>query len=386
MPKEARHMQTIAAAHHCNRSVAQLTLVAMLALLVGARSAGGQEIAIEARFEMAGVFHEGAAPVQVGGRWGLIDHQGNWIVKPTYDQVGPGGEGLFPFQQDGKWGYVEASGTQRVGARYEEAKPFDDGVAPVKLGGLWGLLKPDGSLEVDFRFEEIGGHEGRYISARDAEGWAVFQDAGSAGESRDDLQMELYTDGGTDGTLPLRLYSISEGAVVAAYPDGERLIDLAIRKPFRNMAAYYSVRRRSEGLAAAASKADSWSFIDKSGYTVWYFDAYQDAMIFSEGLAPVKRDGRWGYIDRSGGFVIEPRYDAAHPVRDGYAIVRAGDKRGFLKNDFEQGLVAFIEPQYDDASRFSEGLAPVRIGDKWGYVADRSGKVIDGEIIDVNAK
>jgi hypothetical protein len=376
-------MKPLSAASRPVRLFSGPVLAALGVLLIGSPSAVGQGLAIQPRFDAAGVFHRGAAPVRIDGRWGLIGRQAEWILKPTYDQIGPGGESLFPFQQDGKWGYLDNAGTPRISALYDEAQPFDDGVAPVKSKDAWGLLRPDGSLAVDFRFDEIGGHRGEYVSARDSEGWAVFQNAGTTDEYRHKLSVNIVDQNGVQApTPPDRLYSISEGAVVAAYTDGERLIELADYSKIDELPSYVSVRRRSEGLAAVAWAKDEWSFIDKAGYP-WRHGVYQDAMIFSEGLSPVKLEGRWGYLATSGELEVTPAYDAAYPVRDGYAIVRVGDKRGFLKHDIERGLIAFIDPQYDDASRFSEGLAPVKIGDKWGYVADRSGLVIEGGIIEV---
>src|ERR1043166_1013737 len=67
---------------------------------------------------------------------------------------------------------------------------------------------------------------------------------------------------------------------------------------------------------------------------------------------------------------MEPIYDAAFPFRGEYAVVRQGEKRGFLRLDPQGGISVFIAPQYDDVFRFTEGLAPVKIGKSWGYVSD----------------
>jgi hypothetical protein len=55
------------------------------------------------------------------------------------------------------------------------------------------------------------------------------------------------------------------------------------------------------------------------------------------------------------------------------------DKKGF----FEGGKWGYIDktgkyiinPQFDEAMGFNEGLASVRIGDKWGYI-DKNGKFV----------
>ncbi len=53
--------------------------------------------------------------------------------------------------------------------------------------------------------------------------------------------------------------------------------------------------------------------------------AYEDAGSFSEGLAAVKKDGKWGYIDETGEAVIDFRYDYAGRFSEGLAFVMRQD-------------------------------------------------------------
>ena len=48
---------------------------------------------------------------------------------------------------------------------------------------------------------------------------------------------------------------------------------------------------------------------------------YEDARWYSDGLAAVKQDGKWGYIDEAGEVVIPFEYAYAWPFNEGYAIV-----------------------------------------------------------------
>ena len=63
----------------------------------------------------------------------------------------------------------------------------------------------------------------------------------------------------------------------------------------------------SEGLAAVEING-KWGFIDHTGKEIIPLK-YDDAGSFSEGLAPVKLDGKWGQIDKNGN---EYFIDAAH--------------------------------------------------------------------------
>jgi hypothetical protein len=151
---------------------------------------------------------------------------------------------------------------------------------------------------------------------------------------------------------------------------------------------------------------------------------------------PVNRNGRWGYANRTGQFVIKPKYFAAEPFREGLALVVTrkpwrplGSEYGEFRlaqityidpsgheihaplsvrraSSFADGRAVVvpdyvlrakggcakggyldtkgdwaIKPQFDGLSDFSEGLAAVNlgancgIGGKWGYV-DKQGQTV----------
>src|SRR5579871_4742396 len=50
---------------------------------------------------------------------------------------------------------------------------------------------------------------------------------------------------------------------------------------------------------------------------------------FSEGLAAIKVDGQYGYIDKSGKMVIKPQFWEAADFSEGKALVRFLGKPGF---------------------------------------------------------
>lgn len=56
-------------------------------------------------------------------------------------------------------------------------------------------------------------------------------------------------------------------------------------------------------------------------YTEVIAPQYEAAGLFDDGLAPVKQNGKWGYIDKTGKTVIPFQYDIAGLFNEGYAIV-----------------------------------------------------------------
>ena len=56
-------------------------------------------------------------------------------------------------------------------------------------------------------------------------------------------------------------------------------------------------------------------------YEVIINPQYEDADSFSQGLAAVKKDGKWGYIDMEGSTVIPFQFDYAFSFSKGLAVV-----------------------------------------------------------------
>jgi hypothetical protein len=98
---------------------------------------------------------------------------------------------------------------------------------------------------------------------------------------------------------------------------------------------------------------------------------WEEADVFSEGLAVVRSKGKYGYIDRTGKTVIAAHWGTAGPFSEGRAWVTDGS--GFGCIDTSGKVVSF--PQWDFASDFSEGRAQIQSNGKFGFI-DRSGNVI----------
>src|SRR5438270_284384 len=88
-------------------------------------------------------------------------------------------------------------------------------------------------------------------------------------------------------------------------------------------------------------------------------------------LYPVKINGKFGYINRSGKVAIQPQFDDAEEFADGYAPVKLANRWGYV----DSGGKLAIAPQFDMADPFSDGRAMVGLGPKLGYI-DKTGKFV----------
>ncbi|MBX9222493.1 WG repeat-containing protein, partial [Campylobacter coli] len=67
-------------------------------------------------------------------------------------------------------------------------------------------------------------------------------------------------------------------------------------------------------------------------------------------------------IDKSGKFVIEPKFDYVWSFGEGLAAVELNGKYGFIDKNGE----FVIESKFDGVGYFSEGLARVELNGKYG--------------------
>jgi hypothetical protein len=110
-----------------------------------------------------------------------------------------------------------------------------------------------------------------------------------------------------------------------------------------------------------AKKYGKWGFINKSGD--WIISSkYEEAYYFSEGLAAVKYFGNWGYIDRKGEWIIQPEFRNAKPFKEGLACVMQYNYWGYINKKGEW----HFEPKLIVVSSFTDGKAIIKNDD--GYV------------------
>jgi hypothetical protein len=126
----------------------------------------------------------------------------------------------------------------------------------------------------------------------------------------------------------------------------------------------------SEGLIAV-KKDGKWGYADRTGHIV-ISPTYDAALAFSEGMAAVVLKKKWGYVDRAGKLLIEPKFNVAGVFRKGRASVFVGRTASYINRD---GEAAFPKTfSYAEGFFDANGLARVKdtAADLWGFI-DRSG-------------
>lgn len=255
-----------------------------------------------------------------------------------------------------KYGFIGKSGDFVIPAKYDRAHVFSEGLAAVSEDGLYGYVNTEGRMVIPPQFEEARIFSEGLATVKMDKVYSLIDRSGK-------IPQPEYR--GTGDIGPFK-----EG--IARRGSGSGFVDRRLKKV---AGGFDYVCNFSEGLACVYSidRHPGYGYINTSGRFVleprYEFD---DAWEFSEGLAAMQTpDCKYGFIDKSGEFVIPATLGFTDSMQEGMARFRFHGKFGFIDKKGE----TVIEPQYQWVGSFSEGLAPYYRNGKFGYL-DRNGKEV----------
>lgn len=217
------------------------------------------------------------------------------IYKTTYFVTNEGNEG-FPYPEKNSEGKVRFVYNTENGKEALTGYEFDDAhgsyclvenifIAPAETDGKWGYVL----LEVPMEEGEVA-ELGETV-------WEIEPKYENA---------EAFTE---------QIAAVKiDGKYGAINENGELVLP----------AIYDSMKYRSFGVLPASLNGE-WYFLGADGNPL--FGPFEDAESYEFGFAAVKRDGKWGYIDKNGMDATAFAYDEVYAVEaEGTAWVRTGEK------------------------------------------------------------
>lgn len=280
-------------------------------------------------------------PFSNGGKCGFLNQSGAVTIPPQFDFCTHFKEHLAGISTGGKVGYINKRGQVVIPLKYDGLLPeqFSEGFAPVQFRTAEGTRRV-GYVDRFAKFNEI---EGATEAFSFSEGLARVR--------RDEKWG--YIDKSFMFVIPPQFKfarSFYDGLASVGTLDEEFYIDKLGRKVITNYGS--NGGDFSEGLAWFRSKYTGYGFMNTLGRIV-VEPQFSYPCFFKANLACVEYEGKWGYIDRSGKFVIPPQFDEAEDFsEDGFAVVKLAGKFGLIDN---AGRI--IIPARYDRLEWLKGLA-----------------------------
>jgi hypothetical protein len=94
---------------------------------------------------------------------------------------------------------------------------------------------------------------------------------------------------------------------------------------------------------------------------------------YSEGIAYVMRNGKYGFVNLDGNLIGDIKYESAGDYHEGRAWVMLGGMFGFINRD--GNVVVDIKYRYESAGDYHESRAWVMLGGMFGFI-NRDGNVV----------
>lgn len=296
---------------------------------------------------------EGRAIVGKNGKYGVIDSDGQVILPLEYDVCYDYTEGLAAVNKDGKWGFVDVNGQIVIPLEYDAAESFDHGFAPVCKDGKCGYIDRSGAIAVPIEYDGCITRAllGQVTLVKQGERWGIVWLTDLAEEVIENTEPETEvpeTSEASVETNPSAAYDVSDLIPLDGdpFPEDDCFSTFNAGNGIGEDAVLQITTKRSDGKIR---------IFDYAGQRIGDFD-YDEIESFSEGLAAVSHDGKWGFVDRNYQLVIPMVYDQVGVFSNGLADVKQNGAWGYLDR---QGQIV-IPPQYEIAAAFRDGIAPVR--------------------------
>lgn len=316
------------------------------------------KLVIPPRFEQAGPFDDGVARVEVRdcrSGVGAIDRTGKFLIPPVFDEVFPfGANGVARVQRGERFGFVDRDGALVTPVRFSDAGDFgesDLAFARDPESGLYGYIGSDGEWRVAPRFADARSFREGLAGVRESgEWWRVIDENGEQfWKFRSSRPIDFF-----DGVAFVRP---QRGGLTGLI---RRTGEWVVPPKFTTARSFH------ENRAAVASRdvdrGRSYYFIDSSGRRVGdeIFDTYYP---FRAGLAPVRRNGRWGVIDHAGELVLEPKYEWTGVGDNGVSLRPEGELYAYVDREGSP-----IAGGYLRARDFRDGTGSVLTKGGWGVI------------------
>jgi hypothetical protein len=296
-------------------------------------------------------------PVHIDGKYGYIDTDGDLVFDPVFDEANTFSNDLALVRIEDFFGYVNKSGEFIIEPIYEDASSFTEGVAFVKRNRRHFVIDTTGSVLFKIPNRDFYRISEGLICIRDKK-----NPSASVGNTARGLNKRKwgYIDKSGNTIIPFQFdwaMPFAEGLARVCLGRDHGYIDklgkMAFKVPYKWRDAF------SEGFARFQATNRKYGFIDRSGNQI--IPARFDwTGIFREGMVAVKIKNKWGYINASGDFVIEPQFEDAplspSPFKEDLACVKFGELFGFINKEGKK----VIPPIFRIPCSFSNGIAGCR--------------------------
>ncbi len=294
---------------------------------------------------------------------GYMDKEGEILIQPKYNMGLDFYDNYANIIKDSIYGYISKDGTETLFKQYDETFFYYGNTGIAKKNRKQGLIDRKGNpiTKFDNKMIEIFGFnrfklydKDRKIKILDEKGNVIFHNKLTV-----NIKSHYFE---SDSSLVYE--EIIENKKLKGLINLDEKILL---KP-----TYENIHFIDDASFFAVKKDNKWGFIDKLGNEIIPLIYDKVGFSINDDLIPVMKSKKWGFINRKNEIIIPFVYDEAHAFMDGLAFVKKEknygciDKKNNTKIPFNLEKTGF--------PFFTNKMALFKKDNKYGFI-NKNGKV-----------
>lgn len=301
------------------------------------------------------IFYDEYTAVNLGGKWGVVDSDNNFIIPPKYNEICICTNNKWCVRLNNKWGVINNKNKMIIEPNYKDLCPVYDKSEQImaKKDNLWGIIDLKENIIIPFEYDNIEPcvtkqnrflvHKNNFYGIIDDKNNIIFPCI---------YKYIFYLD------EEILAVSMSEDKYILLNENSEQICSKTFEEIRENFIDTDIYPAQLNGL---------WGFIDKYGNTKIDFQ-YADVSPFYNGYANAqenKKPYNTGLIDEQGNLVLSYRYkmySISALSNDRFLIQNCDETKPIIvdrnHNIIVDELYEFIEPYSENSdyykARFDE--------------------------------
>jgi len=287
-------------------------------------------------------------PVKVDKKWGLMDVDGNLILPPNYDAIGEfKAFGYAVMQKEGRVGLLNKQGEEVVKPFYDDIKVLDSTLFAVMEDTQWKVINLSGELVLATGYDRVQVWQGSILGYMKDQKWGMANAQGSEICRPIYDEIELLQAGYFQTRIADQLGLIRSDGTVLKVPSADEL---------RVYSDEFILFRKEK----------NWGGINRIGEEVVPAE-YNSMVALSDHFIKLVKDKTQLIYSIPAGRIIsdDGQFDDFYAFSENHILAKKNRLLGLL--DAEGTLE--LEVRYNEIQTFNPSLYRVRLQGKWGMVA-----------------
>ena len=296
------------------------------------------------------------------GKYGLVNTSGKEITKCKYDYIRDFSNGfsavlIVDSNKKDKWGLINTIGKEVVPCIYDKISILSNDLANVTLNDKIGLINTAGKVVVPCNYDSEIIFNDNYAAVSIDNKWG-------------------FIDNSYNEFVPCKydfVWDFEDNLAMVEKDEKMGLVDITGKEVIP--CDFYAIKVLDDDLAKVKQENKIGLFSIKRNQIIIPCE-YDNVYSFSEGLAKVILNGKYGMVNNLGTVIVPCEYDVVKKINGNLIVVKSNEKFGFFNTIGKQ----ISECQYDQACIFHDGIARVAMGNwsdsKFGYIDSKGIEIV----------